>query len=129
MAGDGAPASVRPGVPVLLVVDGDPQALHCTAGALDRRFAPDYRVVSAGSAAAGLAELQRLARSGDQVALVAAELHLPDDDGVGFLERAAVLHPSVPRVLLFEMVDTHTRSPFRELPALQRASALGRIGF
>ncbi len=128
-ADDGVPASVHPGVPVLLVVDGDPRDLHCTAGALDRRFAPDYRVMTAGSAAAGLAELQRSARSGDQVALVAADLHLPDDDGVGFLERAAALHPGVARVLLFEMDDTHTRIPFRELPALQRASALGRIDF
>ena len=37
------PALDTPGVPVLLVVDADPQALQTTAADLDRRFAPDYR--------------------------------------------------------------------------------------
>ena len=58
---------------------------------------------------------------------MAADLHLPDGDGVEFLERAAGLHPGVTRSLLFDLDEFHTRIPFRELPALQRASALGRI--
>src|SRR6476659_6861798 len=82
---------------------------------------------TAGSAADGVAELTRLARGGEQVALVAADLHLPDGDGVEFLGRAAALHNGVARILLFDLDDYHTRIPFRELPALQRASALGRI--
>ena len=86
-------------------------------------------MLTAGSAAAGLAELERLARGGEQVALVAADLHLPDGDGVEFLERAAGLHRGVARVLLFDHGRHHTRIPFTELPALQRASALGRIDF
>jgi thioredoxin reductase (NADPH) len=68
-----------------------------------------------------------LAGHGEQVALVAADLHLPDGDGVEFLERAADLHSGVARILLFDLDEFHTRIPFRELPALQRASALGRI--
>jgi thioredoxin reductase (NADPH) len=59
--------------------------------------------------------------------VVAADLHLPDGDGVEFLERAAGLHRGVARILLFDLDEFHTRIPFRELPALQRASALGRI--
>ena len=81
----------------------------------------------AGSAADGLAELDGLARDSEEVALVAADLHLPDGDGVEFLDRAAGRHRDVARILLFDMDDYHTRIPFRELPALQRASALGRI--
>jgi thioredoxin reductase (NADPH) len=122
-----APRRTPPGLPVLLVVGTDPQDVRATAAALTRRFAPDYRVFTAGSAAAGLAELARLARAGEQVALVAADQHLPDDDGVAFLERAAGLHRGTARVLLFEMDHHHTRIPFTELPALQRATALGQI--
>jgi thioredoxin reductase (NADPH) len=113
--------------PVLLVVDADPQDLQTTAAALARRFSPDYRVLTAGSAAAGWAELERLARAGDEVALVAAAQHLPDDDGVAFLEQAAARHRGITRVLLFDMDHHHTRIPFTELPALQRATALGQI--
>ena len=113
--------------PVLLIVGGDPKDVRTTASALDRRFGSDYRVLTAGSATDGLAELQGLARRAEQVALVAADLHLPDGDGVEFLQRAAGLHSGVARILLFDLDDYHTRIPFRELPGLQRASALGRI--
>ena len=113
--------------PVLLVVGGDPRDVAVTAAALAHRFAPDYRVLTAGSAAAARAELRRLSRAGDQVALVAADLHLPDDGGVALLQHAADLHRGAARMLLFEMDEHYTRIPFGELPALQRASALGQI--
>jgi thioredoxin reductase (NADPH) len=115
------------GVPVLLVVGADERDVLVTATALRHRFAPDYRVLTAGSADAGLSELERLTRAGEQVALVATDLHLPDDDGVRFLQRAASLHRGITRVLLLEMDHHHTRIPFSELPALQRATALGQI--
>jgi thioredoxin reductase (NADPH) len=113
--------------PVLLIVGGDPGDVGTTVSALDRRFGLDYRVLTAGSAADGVAKLQVLAGNGEQVALVAADLHLPDGDGVEFLQQAAGLHSGVARILLFDLDEFHTRIPFRELPALQRASALGRI--
>ena len=113
--------------PVLLVVGGDPRDVEVTAAALEHRFAPDYRVLTAGSAAAARAELRRLSRAGEPVALVAADLHLPDADGVALLQEAAHLHRGTARVLLFDMDEHHTRIPFGELPALQRASALGQI--
>jgi thioredoxin reductase (NADPH) len=132
-AADGSAAEDRrgaaPPLPVLLIVGADPQDVRTTAAALARRFTPDYRVLTAGSAASGLAELDRLARRRDEVALVAADQHLPDDDGVAFLEQAAALHPGTARVLLFEMDHHHTQIPFTELPALQRATALGQIDF
>jgi thioredoxin reductase (NADPH) len=108
-------------------VGGDSRDVETTASALDRRFGSDYRVLTARSAADGLAQLIGLAHGGDRVALVAADLHLPDGDGVEFLERAAALHNGVARILLFDPDDYHARIPFRELPALQHASALGRI--
>jgi thioredoxin reductase (NADPH) len=114
---------------VLLVVGADPEDVRTTAAALTRRFTPDYRVLTAGSATSALAELARLARRREDVALVAADQHLPDDEGVAFLEQAAGLHRGIARVLLFQMDHHHTQIPFTELPALQRATALGQIDF
>jgi thioredoxin reductase (NADPH) len=45
------------------------------------------------------------------------------------LERAHALHPGAGRALLLAMDRRGTRIPFGELPALQRATALGRIDF
>src|SRR4051794_34771204 len=115
--------------PVLLVVDAHPEELATTATTLARRFSPDYRIATADSAAAGLDALRRLTGHGEQVALVAADLHLPDLDGVAFLERTAAMHRGIARVLLTAMDEHHTRIPFTELPTLQRAIALGQIDF
>ena len=79
--------------PVLLAVDEDPQALDALDQALTRRFGADYRVVTAASAADGLAAIERLAGEGAEVALVAADLWMAGGDGVDFLRRAHALHP------------------------------------
>ena len=121
------PARRAAASPVLFVVDADPEARHEVESALVRRYGSDYRVLTAGSAGEGLETLGQLAARGEDVALVAADLHLPGTDGVGFLERAHMLHPRCSRVLLVAMDRYHTRVPFTELPALQRATALGRI--
>ena len=67
--------------PVLLVVGGDPTDVATTASALDRRFGSDYRVLTAGSAGDAFAKLALLADRSEQVALVAADLHLPRSGG------------------------------------------------
>jgi len=113
--------------PVLLVVDADAQARAETESALARRFGSDYSVLSADSVSAGLATLERLARAGTPVVLVAADLHLPDMGGVDFLERAHQLHRDTSRVLLVTMDRHGTRIPFTELATLQRVTALGLI--
>lgn len=117
------------GTPVLFVADGDLQARDVLESALDRRFGADYRVVTAATAVDGLQALQRLAQDGDDVAIVAADVHLPEMDAVEFLQRAYALHPRSSRVLLVPMDHYHTRVPFSELPTIQRATALGRIDF
>lgn len=121
------PAEAAADCPVLLVVDADPRARARTELALTRRFDPDYTVRWADSASAGLADLERLARAGTPVALVAADLHLPGMGGIDFLDRAHQLHRQASRVLLVAMDEHATRVPFSELATLQRATALGRI--
>jgi thioredoxin reductase (NADPH) len=100
-----------------------------TEAALLRRFAPDYRVLSAASPEAGLDALERLAHAGEAVALVAADLRLPGMDGIAFLERAHALHRCAMRALLLAMDNRGTRIPFGALESLQRATGLGRIDF
>jgi CheY-like chemotaxis protein len=73
--------------------------------------------------------LEELADRDEDVALVAADLELPDMDGVDFLEQARELHQGASRVLLLAMDEYHTRIPFTQVETLQRATALGRIDF
>jgi len=113
--------------PVLLIVDPDLQARNAIETALERRFGQDYQVVTVASAEAALETLTRLASANEDVALVAAELHLEGAEGVELLERAHVLHPHAMRALLLGMDQRGTRIPFGALPAVQTATALGRI--
>ena len=126
---DGTTDAAAPGLPALLIVDADAQARAATEAALARRFGADYHILTADSSQAGLEILEGLADRGEQVALVAADLHLAGVDGVEFLERAHLLHRDANRVLLVAMDRYHTRIPFSELATLQRATALGRIDF
>ncbi len=57
-------------LPVLFIVDADPDARNATKAALARRFAPDYQVLSADSPEAGLEALARLAERGDAMAAI-----------------------------------------------------------
>ncbi|WP_341358276.1 FAD-dependent oxidoreductase [Georgenia sp. M64] len=112
--------------PVIVVVDANDDDRGRTCAALNRRFGPDYTVLPAASAEAGLDTLRSLARDGAEVAMVLADLHL---GGVTLLEAAHALHPGAGRVLLFAMDRHHTHIPFGELETLQRAVALGQIDF
>ena len=116
-------------LPILFIVDADEAGRAATISALRRRFGSDYRVLAADSAEAGLAALEDLAQQGEEVALVGADIRLPDRGGVEFLERAHALHPGASRALLVPMGRRGTRIPLDDLPTLQRATALGRIDF
>ena len=122
---DGNARPTAAGPPVLFIADGDAEARAVTESALARRFGSDYRVLAADTAQGGLEALRDLAGEGDDVALVAADLRLPDTDGMEFLERAHALHPQAARVLLVAMDQHHTRMPFSELATLQRLPRWG----
>src|SRR3712207_5149932 len=115
--------------PVVLVVDHDTRELAAFERALRRRYGTDYRVLAERSPEAALDLLERLAEGGEDVALVAADLHLPGTDGVEFLERARALHTGVVRALLVAMDEYHTRVPLKEMETVRHATALGRIDF
>lgn len=127
MQGADTSIGTPPKRPVLFVVDADQQARSEIESALLRRFGADYQVVTASSAEDGLDALKRLAERGEEVALVAADLHLPGADGVEFLENAHALHGRARRALLIAMDHRGTRLPSGAMGALKRATALGRI--
>jgi thioredoxin reductase (NADPH) len=124
-----ASAQLDPAAPVLLVIDGDDEAREATAAALARRFAPDFRVLTASSGHTGIDLIAGLVQGGEDVALVAADLRLPDADGVAVLEQVHAACRAAVRVLLVQMDENHTRIPFSVLPTIQHATALGSIDF
>ncbi|HEY7599005.1 MAG TPA: response regulator, partial [Candidatus Limnocylindrales bacterium] len=97
--------------PVIFVVDDDAAARTLIERLLERRYAPDYRVVVEPDAEAGLATLERLAAEGAEVALVLADVSMAAMSGVEFLARAAELHGDAERVVL---VDWNELEPARD---------------
>ena len=83
-----------------------------------RRFDPDYHIVTADSATTGLAVLEKLARQGAEVAIVAADLKVPGMDGVTFLELAHELHRDASRVLLLAMDRSNHPLEHRQLGSM-----------
>jgi thioredoxin reductase (NADPH) len=102
-------------LPVLFVVDHEPQSLAVVVGDLARRFGNDFTVRGETSPAAALAALQGLAAAGDPVALL-----LVDDGAPDVLARAHELHPQAKRVLLVDR-DYSTTSPAVQAMVLGRA--------
>jgi thioredoxin reductase (NADPH) len=93
------------GEPVLLAVDGDPDALARTEIELTRRYGQDYTVLTESTAADALAVLERLRDEHEPVALVLADQQLGETVGADLLARARELHPSVKRGLLIGWGD------------------------
>src|SRR5918999_2190321 len=107
--------------PVLLAVDGDPAAKTAIERELRKRYGADYQVLCAGSGAAGLAALEQIGARGGQVALVLADLRLPDMSGTEVLAKAHGLDPAAKRALLTGWGD-------RQVGArLVRAAVLGQV--
>src|SRR5436305_11618981 len=94
-----------PVLPVLFVVDRDPNSLDVLLSDLSRRFGNDFALRGEASPEAALATLQDMAAAHEPVALL-----LVDDSALDFLARAHELHPGAKRVLLVDR-DYTTTSP------------------
>lgn len=93
--------------PALLTVDDDAAVLNAVQRDLRHHYGDRYRVVSAESADAALAALERLRERHDPVALLLADQRMPGTTGTQFLERAKALYPAAKRVLLTAYADTN----------------------
>lgn len=115
----GNPPMAHPGVlPVLFVVDHDPNALDVLLSDLSRRFGNDFTVRGRTSADAALTALHELAAADRPVALLVVD----DAASEAFLARAHRLHPRAKRVLLVDRDYSSTS------PAVQ-AMTLGRVDY
>lgn len=103
--------------PVLLAVDADQEILAALQHDLPRRFAPDYRTVTADTPEAALAELH----PEDQVAVVMATQWLTGTTGVDFLSVCHRRDPTAKRLLLITYGD------FAAGKAAVQAMALGQV--
>jgi thioredoxin reductase (NADPH) len=107
--------------PVILIVDDDPSALSQLLEALDRRFGGDYRVVACGSAREAVQQAERLAREGEELALVIADQWMPELTGLALLDRVHELHRNAKRALLVAWGDRGAA------PAILEGCAFGRL--
>ncbi len=109
---------------VLVAVDEDPGVLASVEQTLHDRYARDYRVLCLPSASEALADLERLAASGKQVALVVAGQCLTGMSGSELLGEVHRLHPHAKRVLLVPWGGLWDRAAGE---AVFQAMAHGRI--
>lgn len=118
-------ADIEMATPVLVAVE-DVRSDHVVERELRKRYEPDYEVISAGSAQAGLGTLTKLAEAGRQVVVILADLHLPEITGSEFLTRARQLHPAARRCLLISSEDQSSgvRSYLEEM---RRVARLGQV--
>src|SRR5271154_3559566 len=89
-------------LPVIFLVSSEVSVLEALETDLARRFGNDTRIIAAGGAEAGLAQLATLADGVEPVALMIADQAMAEMTGVEFLTRAHALHPMAKRILLVE---------------------------
>jgi thioredoxin reductase (NADPH) len=107
--------------PVLLAVDGDPVAMSSLERELRRRYRADYRVLCAGSGTAGLQVLEQVKAGGGQLALVLADLRLPDMTGIELLAEVHGLDRTAKRAVLTGWGDLQVGD------RLVQAAVLGQV--
>jgi thioredoxin reductase (NADPH) len=107
--------------PIIMLVDDDPKTMSSLLDALVRRFGGDYQVKSHLSANEALKDLKRIKDSGEQVALVIADLWMPESPGLEFLGKVHDLHPNAQRGLLVSWGDRSSA------PAILEGCGTGKI--
>jgi thioredoxin reductase (NADPH) len=91
--------------PAFVVVDDDGDTVAELSRTLKLRFGADYQIFAEQSPKRALAVLERLHDDGDPVAVVIADLWMPEMSGLDFLVRSRELHPTARRALLFGAYD------------------------
>ena len=92
--------------PIILAVDDDPQVRNAVRRDLNAHFAPDYRIVDAGSGAEALEVAEALKARGDTIALFLVDQRMPEMTGTEFLLEARPFYPDAKRALLTAYADT-----------------------
>jgi len=93
-------------IPIIVAVDDDPQVRNAVRRDLNAHFAPDYRIIDAGSGAEALEVAEGLKARGDVVALFLVDQRMPEMTGTEFLIQARPFYPDAKRALLTAYADT-----------------------
>ncbi|HEU4721746.1 MAG TPA: FAD-dependent oxidoreductase [Gemmatimonadaceae bacterium] len=113
-------------LPVLLVIDADPDALEDVEAQLVGRYGSDYRIERASDPDEALHKLAELADAAVEVALVLAAEWSEGATVAGLLERARQLHPHAKRGL---MVSGGALADPSTAQAILDSIAMGRIDY
>jgi len=92
-------------LPVILVVDDDPQVLAAIRRDLRSRYREDYRVLAASSGEAALDVIRELKTRGEALAMLISDQRMPSMLGVDVLARCREIYPIAGRVLLTAYSD------------------------
>jgi thioredoxin reductase (NADPH) len=87
-------------IPVLMVVDDDPESLGILDGTLRRRYGQDYLIIGDASPTAALSRLRELRATGREVALVMAAAAMTAAPAAEFLAQTRSIAPAAKRVLV-----------------------------
>jgi thioredoxin reductase (NADPH) len=104
---------LKKSIPVLLAVDEDELSRQAAYRHLCDRYEPDYEVISAGGAEAGLAILSDLANAGRDVIVILASSCMSAMAAPEFLARARELHPAARCCLLIAWGDQPSSEAMR----------------
>lgn len=92
-------------LPVIFIIDDDPQVLGAISRDLKKEFRKSYRIISTESPGEALEFLNDMANKGETVALFLSDQKMPDMLGVDFLEKTKNIFPDAKRVLLTAYSD------------------------
>lgn len=93
-------------LPVIFLIDDDPQVLRSITRDIRSKFRKDYRVLATESVAEALTSLRELKLQGEEVALFISDQRMPEMMGVEFLAEAMKIFPKARRALLTAYSDT-----------------------
>lgn len=95
-------------LPIILLVDDDPQVLRALARDMRARYKKDYRIMSTDDPEEALASLKELKRAAEEIALIVSDQRMPKLSGVELLERSKEYFPEAKRMLLTAYSDIET---------------------
>lgn len=98
-------AQIQMKLPVIFVIDDDPQVLRAISRDLKREFRKHYKILSTDSTKEALEFLNDMANKGEEVALFISDQKMPEMLGVDFLNKTKQLYPEAKRVLLTAYSD------------------------
>lgn len=95
-------------LPIIYLVDDDPQVLSAIRSDVRAKFKSEYRILSTSNPLEVIESLKELKIRGEEVALFISDQRMPGLQGTELLEQSKQYYPEARRVLLTAYADTNT---------------------